>query len=94
MGRRKRKLTSAEKRAKAERRAQFMTIFVHGKQKRVRRPQVIAGLAADAFILRNADPIWLHQNEIWEDIGTDPNHTSEPHDDPDASSEPDDDEPF
>jgi hypothetical protein len=23
------------------------------------------------FIRRNADPIWLHQNEMWEEIGTD-----------------------
>ena len=43
-----------------------MTIFINGKQKRVPRPQLIAGLPVDAFIARNADPIWLHQNELWE----------------------------
>jgi len=41
-----------------------MTIFINGKQKRVRRPQTIEGLDVDEFIRRNADPIWLHQNEM------------------------------
>jgi hypothetical protein len=42
--------------------------FVGGKQKRVRRPPTIDGLDLEAFIAQNADPIWLHQNELWEDI--------------------------
>ena len=67
----KRKLTAAEKRARRERKKNFMTIFVNGKQKRVRRPQLIEGLPVDEFIARNADPIWLHQNEMWELMTTD-----------------------
>ena len=43
-----------------------MTIFIHGKQKRVRRPLTIDGMDVDEFIMRNADPIWLHQNGLWE----------------------------
>ena len=43
-----------------------MTIFINGKQKQVPRPQQIDGLSVDEFIARNADPIWLHQNEMWE----------------------------
>jgi hypothetical protein len=39
---------------------------VNGRQKRVRRPVLIEGLDPDEFIRRNADPIWLHQNEMWE----------------------------
>jgi len=66
MAKQKRKLTRAEKRAKARRKAEFMTIFVNGKQKSVRRPVLIEGLEPDEFIRRNADPIWLHQNEMWE----------------------------
>jgi hypothetical protein len=62
----KRKLTAAEKRARRERKKNFMTIFINGKQKRVPRPQLIEGLPVDEFIDRNADPIWLHQNEMWE----------------------------
>jgi hypothetical protein len=62
----KRKRTPAEKRARRERKKNFMTIFINGKQKSVPRPQLIDGLDVDEFIARNADPIWLHQNELWE----------------------------
>jgi hypothetical protein len=61
----KRKQTAAEKRARRERKKKFMTIFINGKQKRVPRPPLIEGLPVDEFIARNADPIWLHQNEDW-----------------------------
>jgi hypothetical protein len=43
-----------------------MTIFINGKMKRVPRPPTIEGLTVEQFIRRNADPIWLHQNEMWE----------------------------
>ncbi len=66
MAKQRRKLTPAEKRAKALRNAEFMTVFLNGKQKRVRRPVLIEGLDPDEFIRRNADPVWLHQNEMWE----------------------------
>jgi hypothetical protein len=62
----KRKLTAAEKRARRERKKNFMIVFINGKQKRVPRPSSINGLPADEFIARNADPLWLHQNEMWE----------------------------
>ncbi len=66
MGRSKRKLTAAERRARKKRREEFMTIFVHGKQKRVRRPPKIDGMDVEEFIRRNADSVWLHQNGLWE----------------------------
>lgn len=66
MPRQKRKLTAAEKRARRERKKQYMMIFINGKQKWVRRPPTIDGMPVDEFIARNADPIWLHQNEMWE----------------------------
>ncbi len=66
MPQRKRKLTTAEKRERRERKRKYMTIFINGKQKRVPRPEQIDGLDVDEFIARNADPIWLHQNEMWE----------------------------
>ncbi len=62
----KRKLTAAEKAAKALNKARFMTIFLNGRQKRVPRPEYIEGLPAHVFLARNADPLWLHQNEMWE----------------------------
>lgn len=43
-----------------------MTIFIDDKQKRVHRPPLISGLSVDEFLANNANPIWLHQNEMWE----------------------------
>lgn len=66
MAKRKRKLTAAEKAETKRRREQFMAIFINGKMKRVPRPPTIEGMSVEEFIQRNADPIWLHQNEMWE----------------------------
>ena len=71
MAKPKRKLTAAEKAEKKRRREEYMTIFINGKQKRVKRPPTIDGMDPDEFIRRNADPIWLHQNEMWEYIDQD-----------------------
>jgi len=68
MSKRKKKLSPAQKAAKKERQKEYMPIFVRGKKKRVKRPPTIDGIDADEFIRRNADPIWLHQNEMWECI--------------------------
>jgi hypothetical protein len=64
----KRKLTTTEKAERARRRRDFETVFFGGKMKRVRRSPMVEGMAANEFIARNADPVWLHQNEMWEDI--------------------------
>jgi len=64
----KRKLTPAEKAQKKKSQMEYMTIFINGKQKRVKRPPTIDGIDLDDFIQKNADPIWLHQNEMWDDI--------------------------
>ena len=61
---------SARKKAKAERQKKYIWVFMNGKQVRVKRPQSIDGMDVDEFILKNADPIWLHQNEMWEYIET------------------------
>jgi len=66
MAKPKRKLTATEKAEKKRRRKEYITIFIHGKQKRVKRPPTIDGIDIDELIRRNADPIWLHQNEMWE----------------------------
>lgn len=66
MGKPKRKVTAAGKAEKKRRRKEYMTIFLGGKQKRVRRLPTIDGMDGDEFIRRNADPVWLHQNEMWE----------------------------
>jgi hypothetical protein len=73
----KKKLTAAQKRArkkaKAERQKKYMWVFRNGKQVRIKRLPTIDGMDIDKFIQENADPIWLHQNEMWEYIQTDKN---------------------
>ena len=68
MARIKKKLTAAQKRAK-----KYQWIFMNGKQVRRNRPPTIDGMEVDEFIQRNADPIWLHQNEMWEHLKSDEN---------------------
>ena len=63
---RKINLTPAEKAKKKQRQKEYMTVFMNGKQKRIKRHQTIDGMSVDEFIIRNADPIWLHQNEMRE----------------------------
>ncbi len=62
MAKPKRKLTPKEKAEKARRKLLYMTVFINGKQKRVRRPPTIDGMDVEEFIRRNADPIWLFQH--------------------------------
>ena len=71
MVKRKHKLTPAEKEEKKRRQKEYMTIFINGKQKRIKRPPTIDGMDVDEFIRRNADSIWLHQNEMWECLNND-----------------------
>lgn len=66
MAKPKRKLTAAEKRARHERKRKFMTILVNGKQKRVPCPPTIDGVPVEEFLVRNADPIWQHENGLLE----------------------------
>lgn len=66
MRKQKRQLTAAEKAEKWRRRKEYITVFINGKQKRAKRLPIIDGMDVDEFIGRNADPIWLHQNEMWE----------------------------
>lgn len=60
----KKKRTSEQKRRNKE----YMTVFIQGKQVRIKRPPTIEGISVDEFIRRNADPIWLHQAGLWEYI--------------------------
>jgi hypothetical protein len=64
-------LTAQERAEKKRRRQEYMTIFIRGKQKRVRRPPMIDGVAADEFIRKNADALWCHQSEAWDEIEVD-----------------------
>jgi len=62
----KRKLTVAQKKAKAERRKKYEWVFMNGKRVRVKRPEMIEGMPVDDFIAENADDTWLHENEMWD----------------------------
>jgi hypothetical protein len=62
----KKKLTPAQKRAKAERRKLYQTVFINGKQVKVKRPPMVDGMPIDEYIAKNAHPLWLHQQEMWE----------------------------
>jgi hypothetical protein len=73
----KRKRTAAEKAAKKRRRLEYMYVFMNGKQKRIKRPLTVEGMDPDEFIRQNADPVWLHQNEMWEYIGPFEGHNTE-----------------
>lgn len=68
----KKKLTTAQKRAgkkaKEERQKKSMWVFMNGKQVRVKRPPTIDGMLVDEYVEQNGDPIWFHQNEMWEYI--------------------------
>lgn len=55
-----------------------MMVFMNGKQKRVRRPVKIDGVDVDEFIRRNADPIWLHQQGLWEYMSDNSSSDNEP----------------
>jgi hypothetical protein len=66
VGKRKRKLSAAEKAAKKKRRQEYETVFINGKMKCVQRPPTIEGMDVDDFIRHSADPILLHQEGLWE----------------------------
>ena len=68
MNNRNRKKTPAEKAEKKRLQQKYMTIFVNGKQKRVKREPTVDGIPVDEFIRLNADPIWLMQNEMYEEL--------------------------
>lgn len=54
-----RKLTAAEKAEKKRRKMMFETVFVNGKQKRIRK------CPSDDLI---NDPIFLKENEMWPEL--------------------------
>jgi hypothetical protein len=58
----KKKLTPAQKQEKKRRKEMYETIFINGKQKRIRRsPPEVDYSQID-------DPIFFMQNEMWEEL--------------------------
>ncbi len=99
MAKKQKKLTALQKRAgkaaKAERQKKYQWVFMNGKQVKIKRPSTIDGTDVDEFILRNADPIWLHQNEMWEYIETEGDSESSDQDEKSChDNDTEDDVPF
>ena len=73
MAKLKKKLSASVKKARREAKVEcqekYETVFMNGKQVRVKRPPLIDGIPVDQFISQNVDSIWLHQDEMWELIG-------------------------
>ena len=68
MAKQKKKLSPSQKTAKKKGQQEYVTIFMNGKQKRIKRPVLVEGVDVEEYIRTNADPVWLHQNELWEYI--------------------------
>jgi len=60
------KRTGEEMKAKKRINREFKTVFMNGKQVRIRREPTIDGQFVEEFIRHNADPIWLVLNEMYE----------------------------
>ena len=48
-----------------------MWVYMNGKQVRIKRSPTTEEMDADEYVRQNADPVWLHQNEMWEYMQTD-----------------------
>jgi hypothetical protein len=62
----KKKRTAAQKAERKRRNAEWETIFIRGKQVRVRRPEMIDGVPVEEFIENNACDIWLLEHGYYE----------------------------
>ena len=60
------RISTAQKKAKVERKKKYVWVFMNGKQVRVKRPEMIDGMLVDDFIAANADDIWLTQNGMYD----------------------------
>ncbi len=58
------------KSTKAKNIKKYEHVFINGKQVRIKKSPTIDGISIEKHIELNADPIWLHKNEMWEYIET------------------------
>lgn len=71
MTRRTNKLSATRRTEKRQRREQFTTVMMSGRQTRMRRPPTVEGIDVEEFFRRNATAVELHQEELWHLIDTD-----------------------
>jgi len=53
----KRKMTSAQKKAKTDRQKKYEWVLMNRKQVRIKRPEMIEGMLVDDFIAENASDV-------------------------------------
>ncbi|MEA3522563.1 MAG: hypothetical protein U9R50_06285 [Campylobacterota bacterium] len=61
----------SKKEKKIRKNSKYEWVFIDGKQVKQRKPEIIDGMLVDEYIMKHADPIWLHQNEMWEYMDVD-----------------------
>ncbi|MFM8804596.1 MAG: hypothetical protein ACKOK8_11920 [Planctomycetia bacterium] len=59
-------------RPSATRAKTFRMVFINGRQVRVGLEPMIEGMPLDEFIRLSADPVFLHDNELWDLLQTRP----------------------
>ncbi len=55
---------------KTKNKEKYKYVFINGKQVRIKKSSTIDGISIEEYIELNADPIWLHENKMWEHIKT------------------------
>lgn len=60
---------SREAKTKSERQKLYQTVFINGKQVRVKRPDTVEGIPVDEFMRENPDPLWQFEPELEEILG-------------------------
>ncbi len=58
-------LTPEQRRERKRRKAEYQTVFVNGRQNRVRREPTIEGLPVEEFLRRNGDRVTFHRLHRW-----------------------------
>lgn len=56
------------RRSRKKRSKKFRIVFRNGRQVRVPLDDMVEGMPVEEFILRNAGPIFLHENELWQSL--------------------------
>jgi len=56
----------SKKKKKRVKNSKYEWVFINGKQVKQRKPEMIDGMLVEEYIMKNADLLWLQQNEMWE----------------------------
>ena len=56
----------SKKKKERKKNSKYEWVFINGKQVKQRKPEMIDGMLVEEYIMKNADSLWLQQNEMWE----------------------------